>query len=183
MVIIIGGQAAVLIWEWVKIGCVVPHPSWPPHPAVGQPGGHSPPIKGGWPRDRHPAAQAECCSGYGAHPSPKQDRHVSSHHRFKEECAHLAFLNLIQKEKTNEKCFETCLLLELMQMRVDMTLKASALTCTTYTAAISNLPLTSAKAALSSSALLLEICSPVSVTNHWPKTRQLQFIPEPAQTP
>lgn len=179
MVIIIGRQAAGLISEWAKIGCVVPHPSWPPHPAVGQSllEVTLPCIRGGWLRNCHTAAQS---SGHGAHPPAKQDRHVSNHHHFKGECAYLAFLNLIQKEKTNQKCFETCLLLELMQMRVDMTLKASALTCTIYNAVISNLSLTSAKAALFHSLLCSsEICSPVSVTNHW----QRQDNCSSAQTP
>lgn len=48
------------------------------------------PTTGDW----HTAAQAKCCSGHGAHPPPKQDRHVSNHHHhFKGECAYLAFLN------------------------------------------------------------------------------------------
>lgn len=67
----------------------------------------------------------------------------------KGERAYLAFLqSLIQKEKTNQMCFETCLLLELRQPRVDLTLKTSMLICTTHNAGISNLSLTSAKAAL-----------------------------------
>lgn len=60
--------------------------------------------------------------------------------------AYLALQSLIQEEK-NLIGF-SCLLLELRQTRVDLTLKTSVLTCTTYSAVISNAPLASAKASL-----------------------------------
>lgn len=60
----------------------------------------------------------------------EQDRHMSKHYHFKGEQAYLALQSLIQKEKTNQMCFETHLLLELRQTRADLMSKTSVLTCT-----------------------------------------------------
>lgn len=86
--------------------------------------------------------------GMGTRSPPEPDGHTSNHHHFKGEHAYLALQSLIQKEKTNQVCFESCLLLEVRQTRVDLTLKTSILTCTMYAAVISNPPLTSAKPGL-----------------------------------
>lgn len=61
--------------------------------------------------------------GMGTCSPPKQDGHASNHHHFKGERAYLALQSLIQKDKNNQMCFETCLLPELRQTRVDLTLK------------------------------------------------------------
>ena len=115
----------------------------------------------------HPTQHASL--GTGTRSPPKQDGHVSNHHHFKGECAYPALQSLIQKEKTNQMCFETCLLLELRQRRVDLMLKTSTLTCTMYTAVISTC--LSPQQKLLSNPLVCpsEICSPASVTNHWPQ--------------
>lgn len=149
MVIITGGQAAILIWKWAKISYVLSHPSWPPHPAAGQPLRPVSPLGEGGRRTATPHPMQQHASLVtGTCSPPKQDRHASNHHHFKGERAYLALQSLIQKEKNNQVSFETCLLLELRQTRVDLTLKTSILTCTMYTAVTPNLPLTSAKAAL-----------------------------------
>lgn len=94
----------------------------------------------------HPRQRAS--RGTGTPFPPKQHGHASNHHRFKGERACLALQSLIQKERTNQTCFETCLLLELRQTRVDLTLKTSILTRAMCTAVISSPALASAKAAL-----------------------------------
>lgn len=146
MVIIIGGQAAVLIWEWTKIGYVLSHPSQPPHPIVGQPGGHSPHQGRAAEGPPHPTP---CSTPLWARVHVLHINKMGTRQTITTSKGERAFLqSLIQKEKTNQMCFETCLLLELRQTRVDMTLKTSILICTMYNAGISNLSLTSAKAAL-----------------------------------
>lgn len=126
----------------------------------------SPPGTEGLP---HPSPGSTPSPGTGTPSPPKQDGHVSSHHHFKGERAYLALQSLIQKEETNQMCFETCLWLERRQTRVDLVPKTSILTCTMYTAAISNPPLASAKALSDPLVCSSEICWPASVTSRWPQ--------------
>lgn len=123
-------------------------------------------------RDRGTAApqpRQHASPGTGTPSPPKQDGHVSSHHHFKGERAYLALQSLIQKEETNQMCFETCLWLERRQTRVDLAPKTSILTCTMYTAAIFNPPLASAKALSDPLVCSSEIRWPAPVTSHWPQ--------------
>lgn len=113
--------------------------------------------------------------GMGIRSLLEKDRHVSKHYHFKGEQAYLALQSLIQKEKTNQMCFETHLLLEPRQTRADLMLKTSILTCTIQ-------PASHLSKSWSAGLLFWNSLACTSNQSLATETRQPQLIPEPAPT-